>query len=51
MKKYKVIWEERHYAIVKANSPDEAEEMVMNGEFDKDFSDEITSELQAFEIS
>lgn len=48
--KYKVIWEERRYAIVEADSSEEAEEMVGNGEFDKDFSERITVQPKAFII-
>ena len=51
LKKYKVIWEERRYVIIKANSPEEAKEIVMNGEFEKDVSDEITSTPEAFELN
>lgn len=50
MAKHKVIWEERRYAIVEADSPEEAEEMVSKGEFDEDFSEEITMSPQAIDI-
>lgn len=50
MSKHKVIWEERRYAIVEADSPEEAEKLVRNGEFDQDFSEEITMQPEAIDI-
>ena len=49
MARYRVIWEERKYTIVEANSKEEAEERVMNGEFARDFSEELTTMPEAFE--
>ncbi len=46
MKKYKVYWEVSKYAIVEANSEEEAIEKVHNGEAEE-FEDEITLPLEA----
>jgi len=51
LKKYKVSWEESRYIIVKAESEEEAREIVMLGNFtEKDVcSGELTSQPEAFE--
>lgn len=52
MKKYKVYWEESRFAIVEAKDEDEAIELVKEGQYDKDYSGEITSEPQeAIEVT
>jgi len=48
MKKYKVFWEVSKYAIVKANSKEEAIEKVHNSEAEE-FEDEITCPPDATE--
>ncbi|MBA7601172.1 hypothetical protein ES703_08239 [subsurface metagenome] len=50
MPKYEVTWEERRYTIVEADSPEEAKELVRNGEFDKTFSEEITLQPEVTDI-
>ena len=49
LKRYKVVWEESRYAFVEAKNPEEAVDIVMHGEFDETYSNEITAEPQAFE--
>uniref|UniRef100_A0A6M3Y1V2 Uncharacterized protein n=1 Tax=viral metagenome TaxID=1070528 RepID=A0A6M3Y1V2_9ZZZZ len=51
MKKYNVIWSERHALIVKAENKDEAIEKAMQGEVISDDSIEIDSPPEAFELS
>ena len=51
MKEYKVIWEESHSAIVKANSKEEAEEKALNGEYEGEpQSEQLTAYPKAFEV-
>jgi len=52
MKEFKIVWEERKTAIVKANSKEEAEDKFMSGEFDVQsiHDEEITQLPEAFEL-
>ena len=49
LKLYKVIWEESRFAIVEAESPEKAVDIVMQGDFDDDHSKEMTTMPEAFE--
>ncbi len=50
MKQYRVWWEEKRYAEVEAKSAEEAEKLVRQGQFNKDYSDEITCQPEAEQI-
>lgn len=50
MKKYNVIWEERHSVVVEANNEEEAVEKVMEGNYGSDDSAEISTPPEAYEI-
>jgi hypothetical protein len=49
--KYKVKWEVSKYAIIEAESEEEAIEKLHNADQAKDFEDEITSPPEAFIIN
>jgi len=48
--KFKVVWEERRYTFIHAKNREEAELLVRNGEFDQDFSEEITVQPEAIKL-
>ena len=51
MKLYKVIWEEKVSVTVEANSAKEAEDLVLNGEYDTAIErGELTAQPMAFEV-
>jgi alpha-D-ribose 1-methylphosphonate 5-triphosphate synthase subunit PhnH len=49
MKKYQVVWEVSKFALVEANSEEEAIEKVHNGEVEEQ-EKEITMPLEAYEM-